>query len=378
MTNRIKLFTESVSQMGIGMPEAATLTKLFKVCLESALRLDDEEDTFFADDDTEYNRNDYGEEEEEIEPPTDYFGTDDVSDVNDIIDDAQRKDILRNEDTSLDMPNTQPDDDIRPKSNVGSTLVNAYTKYAPKLFDMHICTFYDISNFSNFIDWIINKFQRFNPDTIFQNYTSADNNKAYATKMDKILDVISSGPKVVNLLKDIKAQFGEKLSKASIADEDTLSPLVTGINDFISSIFADGKGGSEATDDNLFNAYSRGYASQSSMEEDDERTAAEADRFAKNYRRNTAKKKPDTEHFNLDADIDDVNDEVEEFINVIPTFGLTDAQEANLKKPSTRKNKAIIQQIAAKLDSLNTGTTGGTVNGDKLRQKAAKTFDEDI
>lgn len=378
MTNRIKLFTESVSQMGIGMPEAVALTKLFKVCLESALRLDDEEDTFIADDDAEYNRNDYGEEEEEMEPPTDFFGTDNVSDVNDIIDDAQRKDILRNEDTSLDMLDTQPDDDIRVESNVGSTLVNAYTKYAPKLFDMHICTFDDISNFSNFIDWIINKFQRFNPDTMFQDYTSNDNNKAYATKMDTILNVISSGPRVVNLLKDIKAQFGEKLTEASIADEDTLSPFVTNINEFISSTFSHGEGGSEATDDNLSNALSRGYASQASMEEDDERMAAEADRFANNYRRNTAKKKPDTEHFNADADIDDVNDEVEEFINVVPTLGLTNAQEANLKKPSTRKNKAIIQQIAAKLDSLNTETTGGTVNGDKLRKKAAKTFDEDI
>ena len=43
MNERVKIFMESASQMGVGKPELEALTKLFKVCLESALMLDDEQ-----------------------------------------------------------------------------------------------------------------------------------------------------------------------------------------------------------------------------------------------------------------------------------------------------------------------------------------------
>lgn len=370
MTNRIKLFTESVSQMGIGMPEAIALTKLFKACLESALGVYD------YDEDGNYWETDYSDDDlsEGQNTDTKQNETTETLDRMEQIDSSERE--------YADEEKFNGEESI---SHTGTVLTSAYMNYAPKLFDMKVCTFDDVSNMYKFIDWIINKFETFDSNGMFNNYTQSNNNKSYAAKMDRMLNALTSGPKVIQLLKDIKDRFSTELTNATIVNESTVSPLEAKINDFVTSMFSDGENGACATDDKLFTAYSLGYASQSSMEADadyasdlDEqaRMAAEPDNLAKNYENNTKKKENDTLKFDPDCDVDDVDDEVEEFINVVPTFGLTDDQAVSLSKPSRRKNKDVIKQIAAKLDSLKKETRGGVVNATKIRKKASKTFDD--
>jgi len=151
MTNRLRLFTESVAQMGVQKPELEALTKLFKVCLENAIGLYDD-----LDSDEAYYEDD---SENVLNIDNDDESTDDDFDANGV--DASTLADNLSERTTPD-----PADDIaeiedeisepkRTESTAGTTLADAYVKVAPKLLDKNLCKPSDIDNMAKFIDWLI-------------------------------------------------------------------------------------------------------------------------------------------------------------------------------------------------------------------------------
>ena len=345
MNNRIQIFTESVAQLGVGQTELEALTKLFKVCLESAVELDDEENWEYATDTPEFDLSEDGVNSVEDDTPSlDEFGDspDNVVDASSYRERWNRRD---------EEPSERPQDEPV-ESTLGTKLANAYIQIAPKLLHTNQCSPSDVDNLSKFIDWLIAKFNSFDPTRYMEQVTKQYNsNQSYdEARMDKILNVISVGTQVVQLLTDIKNTFGKELESASLMNEPSIFTAAKDINAFVADKFnvngADFNG--EQADPNII------YDDTGFIDVDKKDTSApteEQERIAaKPSQPNTSAKptkkdsSPDT--FSSDDDIDTVEKAVDDFINFVPTIELSDSEAADFNKPVDKTKKSSAKKIA--------------------------------
>lgn len=246
MNERVKIFMESASQMGVGKPELEALTKLFKVCLESALMLDDEQNLDYDTDTTgfDFSEDDYDSEDNDERPSKYDSEYDDIDDLDTRLPGERRdslktdKSIWRDDDIGLNAPPEQRDN-IKYESNVGTSLADAYINFAPKLLDRNLCNAKDTENMANFIDWLIKAYNKFNPREYMAKIADQfDRKKSYDTdRLDKIVNVASLGPHVVQLLTEIKNTFSDELATAAFTNEASVFPVAKDINTFISDKF---------------------------------------------------------------------------------------------------------------------------------------------
>lgn len=332
MTNRLKLFTESVAQMGVQKPELEALTKLFKVCLENAIGLYDDMDSdeAYYEDDTENVLNIDNDDE----------STDDDFDANGV-------DASTLADNLSERATPDPADDIaeledeipeskRTESTSGTTLADAYVKVAPKLLDRNLCEPSDIDNMGKFIDWLISKFNSFDSEKYMRQAEALAGRRrnSYNTdRMDKCLSVIGSGTYVVQLLKDIAAAFHDKLRVATLSNESSIFSLAKDINNFVANQF-------DATVTSDISTYEKGfYDSDDDSHEatPEERMAAE--KMLDNPSDKDTKQKPNVDRFSSDTTVESVDRSLADFVSFIPSSDMSDRDAADFDKPISKEKK---------------------------------------
>lgn len=384
MNERVKIFMESASQMGVGKPELEALTKLFKVCLESALMLDDEQNLEYDTDTTgfDFSEDDYDSEDNNERPSMYDSEYDDVDDLDTRLPGERRdtlktdKSIWRDDDIGFNAPPEQRDN-IKYESNVGTSLANAYINFAPKLLDRNICTAKDADNMANFIDWLIKAYNKFNPREYMAKIADQfDRKKSYDTdRLDKIVNVASLGPHVVQLLTEIKNTFSDELATAAFTNEASVFPVAKDINTFISDKFntdSEDLDAEQADQSIVFD--DSGFRDVDAEEEkaNPNKEKALTDEEVRQMN-NAAKKtspKPLYEDETLDSDT--VENAVIDFVNVVPTIGLSDKELADFNKPVKKGTKKKLKTAAAKR-----GEVSKMYNGDVVDANSWKKADED-
>lgn len=384
MNERVKIFMESASQMGVGKPELEALTKLFKVCLESALMLDDEQNLDYDTDTTgfDFSEDDYDSEDNDERPSKYDSEYDDIDDLDTRLPGERRdslktdKSIWRDDDIGLNAPPEQRDN-IKYESNVGTSLADAYINFAPKLLDRNLCNAKDTENMANFIDWLIKAYNKFNPREYMAKIADQfDRKKSYDTdRLDKIVNVASLGPHVVQLLTEIKNTFSDELATAAFTNEASVFPVAKDINTFISDKFntdSDDLDAEQADQSIVFD--DSGFRDVDAEEEKanpnkEKALTAEEVRQMNNAAKKTSPK-PLYEDESLDSDT--VENAVIDFINVVPTIGLSDKELAEFNKPVKKETKKNLKTAAAKR-----GEVSKMYNGDVVDAKAWKKSDED-
>lgn len=339
MTNRIKLFTESVAQIGVPEPELEALTKLFKVCLESAL--EDEQNPDYYDGDTlDLDISAYGVNSSDE-------ASDDV-DVNERFALYSRPEIYDEEDENNE--NNSHEERIT-ESTAGTTIADAYIKVAPKLLDSNQCTPKDIDNLGKFIDWLIGKFKAFDSEQYMRQAEAvAKAGKSYdADRMDKCLNVVGVGTSVVQLLNDIKTEFSDELGKATLTNEASIFSAAKDINNFVAKRFAGVVDNADiyATRDDNVVTYDKGFYDiddDSHEATQEERMAAE--KASKNNSVKGAKAETPTDQFPTDTEVETVDKALADFVSFIPSSNMSDTNAAEFDKPIDHAKKSRAKQIA--------------------------------
>lgn len=349
MNERVKIFMESASQMGVGKPELEALTKLFNVCLESAL--EDEDNIDLYEDDVDEDGQDASSLTDHMKPR---WGEEDEDDF----DQTQAEPI---------------------ESTLGTKLANAYVQIAPKLIDKNMCSVDEIDNLSKFIDWLIKAYKKFNPEEYMDKVAAKyQRRKSYDTdRMDKILDVVSLGSRVVQLLTEIKNTFSDELANATFTNEASVFPVAKDINTFMAEKFNPGSDDltAEQADQSILYDDS-GFRDVDAEEEranpnkEKALTDEEIRQINNAPKKNTQDTSPDT--FSPDEEIDTVENSVIDFVNIIPTIGLSDSEAADFNKPVKKETKKKLKTAADKR-----GEVRKMYNGDVVDANAWKKSDED-
>lgn len=409
MTNRLKLFTESVSQMDIGPAEVSALTKLFKVCLESALMLDDEENKEYDTDTAGY---DFSEDDyytgDNNERPSKYDSEYDNVDDPDTTLPGERRDelkkdqsIWRDDDFGLNTPSEQTEN-IDYESNVGTSLANAYIKFAPKLLDKKLCTAEDTDNMGKFIDWLIRKFNSIDASNYMQRFVnmySPENKSRSKTKkilgdggeLDKALDFFSKGQPVITLLKEIKNALSDKLSKASLSkaslsndpsddlsNDSSIFSVAKDINRFVTQKFNSIDCARDIDTDYGFADDDTGFDNRPELDaylpqaEGDVPMAADTNAMS-NYTENNAKENAESEtdsdkHFPYDSDPKDVDDAITSFVNFVPTVDIPEDELNAFINEVDNKKRSKAKSIADKRASLTHEHHGDVANASTLKR----------
>ncbi len=434
MINRLKIFTESVSQMDIGPAEVSALTKLFKVCLESALMLDDEENKEY---DTDTSGYDFSEDDyytgNKNERPSKYDSEyDDVDEPDTRLSGELRdelktdRSIWRDDDFGLNTPPEQTEN-IDYESNVGTSLVNAYIKFAPKLLDKNLCTAEDVDNMGKFIDWLIKKFNSIDASKYMQRFVnmySPDNKSRSKTKkilgdggeLDKALDFFSKGQPVITLLKEIKKDLGDKLSKASLSsdsnifsgakddpdnaieglnerpNDSSIFSVAKDINRYVTQKFNSVDGARDIYTVNEFAEDDTGFDNSTELDaylppaEDNVPMAADTNTMS-NYTETNAQKNTESEtdsdtdaqkntesetdsdkRFPVDTDPKDVDDAITSFINFVPTVDIPEAELNTFINEVDNNKRSKAKSIADKRVSLTHEHHGDVANASTLKR----------
>lgn len=400
MTNRLKLFTESVSQMDIGPAEVSALTKLFKVCLESALMLDDEENKEYDTDTAgfDFSEDDYYTGDKNERPSMYDSEYEDVTEPDTTLPGERRDDfkkdqsIWRDDDIGLNTPPEQTGD-IDYESNVGTSLANAYIKFAPKLLDRNLCTAEDTDNMGKFIDWLIRKFNSIDASNYmmrFANMYSPENKSRSKSKkilgdggeLDKALDFFSKGQPVITLLKEIKDEFSDELSTASLSspkkvedhdNDSSIFSVAKDINRFVTKKFnsVDDARDIYAEDDTEFD---NGIELDAYLppEEDNVPMAADTnamDNYAeKNAKKNTESETDSDKHFPYDTDPNDVDDAITSFVNFVSTVDIPEDELNAFNNEVDNKKRSKAKSIADKRVSLTHEHHGDVANASTLKR----------
>lgn len=341
MNNHIKFFVESVSKLGIAKPECTALTDLAKACLESALSDDYDEDNPEYDDD--FNIIDGKEENDDIEsmpdPDTDF----------DTLTRGEERDNIemdRYNQTWEDVYNT-PHEEIH-ESIVGTKLAKTYIQVAPKLIDSGKCSPSDMDNLSNFIDWMINEFNKFKPkEYVAAKYT---NDSYDASRLDKILSVVDVGPAVVQLLDVIKENFQTELDSASFTNEKGIFSVAKDINFFVGDMFNnfadDAELDAEQEDTSIGFNDEGGFIDDAKIAT---RIDAQDGEEIEDEPTNTNGGTPTEDKpsgFPENSTLEEVEKAVNDFIEFIPTIGLTDSEATELTTIVDEKKKDNAREIA--------------------------------
>ena len=374
MNERVKIFMKSASQMGVGKPELEALTKLFKVCLESALEMDDEENWEYATDTPEFDLSEKGVYSKDIdEPSLDEFGDspDDMVDTASYRDRWNRRDEF--EDDDFEQQASEPIE-----AKLGTKLADAYIQIAPKIIGNQ-CSADEIDNLSKFIDWLIKTYKKFNPKEYMKKVEDQYNSKkSYDTdRMDKILDVVNFGSRVVQLLTEIKNTFSDELTNATFTNEASVFPVAKDINAFMAEKFNTGSDNlaSEQADQSIIYDDS-GFRDVDAEEEkanpnkEKALTDEEIRQINNAAKKNTQDTSPDT--FSPDEEIDTVENAVIDFVNFVPTISLSDSEVADFNKPVKKETKKKLKTAADKR-----GEVSKMYNGDVVDSNSWKKADED-
>lgn len=342
MNNHTKFFVESVAKLGIAKPELEALEKMFTVCLESALYDNyDEENPEF---DSDFNIIDGKEDNDSIEENL----PDEDNDFDSLTNKEERD---KNEILRYGQEYVEPPEDNGIESTVGTNLANVYTQVAPKLLDMGKCSPSDMDNLANFIDWVIKKFKAFNPKECMAEFeTQYNSKKSYdEARMDKILNVISIGPSVVQLLEEIKNKFSSELKEASLTNEPAMFSLANNINTFVADMF-------NTFDENTdFNAEqedtSIDFDDTGFINHDDESTPSDGQELTEDEPSNMDAGEPNqnetsSDAFPDDTDLETVEKAVNDFITFIPTSELSDSDAADVNNNVDEKKKDNAREIA--------------------------------
>lgn len=365
MNNRVKIFMESASQMGVGKPELEALTKLFKVCLESAL--EDEESPDYYDSDTrELDISEYG-----INPSDDATEDIDIGDQFDLYSHPDIKDEMNEFNPDEETLNTPVE------STAGTTLTDSYIKAATNLLDSNQCNPSDMSNLGNFIDWLIKKFNSFDSRKYMEQAESMTKDRKHynydSDRMDKCLNVIEHGTSVVQLLRDIKEKFGKQLDDATITNETSLFAVAKGINDFVAERFAGIAEDIDSQSDNNVVTYEKGF--YNTDDDSREATTSELRDAPKTQVSDDTNNKTDgnpTDNFPADWEVEEVDKAIADFVNFIPSSNLSDKDAAKFNKPVKKEAKKKLKTVASKR-----GEVSKMYNGDVVDANAWKKADED-
>lgn len=349
MNNRVKIFMESASQMGVGKPELEALTKLFKVCLESAL--EDEDNIDLYEDDLDEDGEDASSLTDHMKPRWD-----------------------EEDEDNFDQTQTEP-----LESTLGTKLANAYVQISPKLIDKNMCSADEIDNLSKFIDWLIKAYKKFNPEEYMEKVAAKyQRRKSYDTdRMDKILDVVNLGSRVVQLLTEIKNTFSDELTNATFTNEASVFPVAKDINAFMADKFNTGSDdlASEQADQSIIYDDS-GFRDVDAEEEkanpnkEKALTDEEIRQINNSAKKPTQDTSPDT--FSPDEEIDTVENAVIDFVNFVPTINLSDSEVADFNKPVKKETKKKLKTAADKR-----GEVRKMYNGDVVDANTWKKADED-
>ncbi len=370
MTNKIQLFTESVSHMGIPTPECKVLTDLAKACLESALYDNyDEENPEY---DNDLNIIDGKEDAEDVEsmpdPDTDFDTLTRGEERDDIELDRYRQE-------NIDAPVAQKEVH---ESTVGTKLANTYVQVAPKLLASGKCDPSDVDNLYSFINWIINKFNEFNPETyLAEKYTS----KSYdESRLDKTLSVIDVGPAVVQLLEEIKDKYQSELENASLAnksdvssptDESPIASIAKSINFFVGDMFNnfadDAELDAEQEDTSIGFNDEGGFIDNDKVdamidardgeEISDEPTNTDEGEITED----------NTMGFPKDSNLEEVEKAVNDFIEFVPTIGLSDSEATELTTVVDDTKKKQAKKIANRRAEIMTQSKGAAIESGRRR-----------
>lgn len=359
MTSKIKLFTESVSQMGIPTPECEVLTDLAKACLESALYDNyDEENPEY---DNDLNIIDGKEDDEDVEsmpdPDTDF----------DTLTRGEERENIEMDRYRQEDVNAIPHEEIH-ESTVGTKLANTYIQIAPKLLDSGKCGPSDMDNLSKFIDWIINKFNEFNPEEyIAAKYTSTSYDES---RLDKTVNVIDVGPAVVQLLGVIKEEFQAELDSASLTNEKGVFSVAKDINFFVGDMFnnfADDAEFNTEQEDTSIGISDTGFIDDEKIDamidaQDGEEVADEP--TPTDEGETTEENKSG---FPEDTDLDTVEKAVNDFIEFVPTIGLTDSEADDLTKVVDDDKKVKAKKVANRRAEIMRQSKGAAIESGRRR-----------
>lgn len=373
MTNRTKIFTESVSQLGVGKPELEALTQLFKVCLESALEEDDEED--YSEDG--FIRNAFDSDEDNTDATTlisaTSFGKEDLPD-----------DISKEETSPFDYPldwenNDNADDNDNDNTPIeafnataGTNLTKAYTLLAPKLLAKGCCNAINIDNLHEFINWLLSVFEnKFDSDTALNIFTQ--DTKYDANRMDKVINVIDNGKKTAQLLSEINTTLKDVLVDATLNDSKAISNAAGQINDYIVKRFdhaaSDSQMTAEQRDPNVITKWDGVGFVDIDRDVDhmdpNEAPASQEEINSKFDKKKTAKQS-DPAMFKEDSDIDEIDKALNAFISVIPTTGLDTAEAEAFNKPLDKTLIDTAKDMAEKRASLMKNHAGNIVDSSVL------------
>lgn len=345
MNDRVKIFMESASQMGVGKQELEALTKLFKVCLESAL--EDEDNIDLYEDDVDEDGQDASSLTDHMKPRWNEEDEDD-----------------------FDQAQTEP-----LESALGTKLAHAYVQIAPKLIDNNKCSADELGNLSKFIDWIIKAYRKFNPEEYMERVASQyQRRKSYDTdRMDKILNVISLGSRVIQLLTEIKTTFSDELTNATFTNEASVFPVAKDINAFMAEKFNTGSDEFDAEQADQSIIYDDSGFRDVDAEEERANPNKEKALTDEEIRQiNSAAKKtnqdtsPDT--FSPDEEIDTVEDAVIDFVNFVPTIGLSDSEAADFNKPVKKETKEKLKTAAAIRGEVRKKYSGDVVDANDWKK----------
>lgn len=367
MTNRLQLFTESVSHLGIAKPELEALTELVKACLESAVSdMDDGFDPDNPEYDSELNLIDNStatEEEEEQLPDADSdFDTLSKKENRDM------NELLRYRQEEVNTPEVHVHE-----STVGTTLAETYIKVAPKLLDIGKCTPDEIENLSAFITWLCNKFNSFDQKKYMASVaTKLDNGEQdyNEEQMDKVVGLLNIGPAVVQLLNEInntENAFHDNLVSASLTNTKDVFAVAPQINTFVADMFQGFEdGNAEDTREDPDILYDDTGFIDIPEEEDEptdeeateetstEETSTEGETATLNDNATNPEEESDT-GFPADTSIETVEKAVNDFIELIPTIDLNDEEtEAFANAGGKNKAKAVADR-RAELKKQNSG-----------------------
>lgn len=372
MTNRTKIFTESVSQLGVGKPELEALTRLFKVCLESALEDNDEED--YSEDG--FMRNAFDSDEDNADASTlisaTSFGKEDLPD-----------DISKDETSPFDYPidwenNDNEDDNENDNTPIeafnataGTNLTKAYTLLAPKLLAKGCCNAINIDNLHEFINWLLSVFEtKFDSDTALNIFTK--DTKYDANRMDKVINVIDNGKKAAQLLSEINTTLNDVLVNATLNNRKAISNAAGKINDYIVKRFDHAAADADAAEQRDPNVITKwdgvGFVDIDRDVDhiDPNEAPASQDEINSKFDKKKTAKQSDPAIFKEDSDIDEIDKALNAFISVIPTAGLdTDAAES-FNKPLDKALIDTAKDMAEKRASLMKNHAGNIVDSSVL------------
>lgn len=361
MTNKIQLFTESVSHMGIPTAECEVLTDLANACLESALYDNyDEENPEY---DNDLNIIDGKEEAEDVEsmpdPDTDFDTLTRGEERDDMELDRYRQE-------QIDAPISQKEVH---ESTVGTKLANTYVQVAPKLLDSGKCSPSDVDNLYSFINWIINKFNDFNPEQyLSEKYTS---NSYDESRLDKTLSVIDVGPAVVQLLDVIKDKYQSELESASLTNESAVFSIAKDLNFFVGDMFnnfADDTELDAEQEDTSIGISDEGFIDDEKIDAMiDEQDGEEVEDEPTNTDEGETTEDK-TLSFPKDSNLDEVEKAVNDFIEFVPTIGLSDSEATELttKVDDTKKKQA--KKMANRRAEIMSQANGAAIESGRRRQ----------